>query len=130
MTSERIINYLLDQLEQRDYEIDVLKAEIIQIQSPKDKYKPFEGNDKRNSNYIDPTIEKEAKTKSISKLRDFIITFENNERGDNGEVEERNLIYELVKTGKFTEEESKNYIKKAQQNGQIFERRHGVYCRT
>jgi DNA replicative helicase MCM subunit Mcm2 (Cdc46/Mcm family) len=129
MASERIINYLLDQLEQRDYEIDVLKAEIIQIQSPKDKYKPFEGNDKRNSNYIDPTISK-SELRPLVKLKEFMKTFKSLRGKEKDDVEEKRFIYELVKTGLFTEDEAKDYILKAIQNGQIYERRDGYYQST
>jgi len=43
------------------------------------------------------------------------------------DVEEKILIYELIKTGKFTEKEAEEYIKKAMQNGQIYERKAGWY---
>ncbi|MGA7369275.1 MAG: hypothetical protein WBX01_09105 [Nitrososphaeraceae archaeon] len=44
------------------------------------------------------------------------------------DVKKENLIDELVNTGKFTEEEVPKYIKKAQQNGFIFERKVDMYA--
>ena len=40
----------------------------------------------------------------------------------------KNFIDELVKTSKFTEDEARTCVKKAMQNGQIFERK-VVGCR-
>ena len=37
----------------------------------------------------------------------------------------KNFIDELVKTSKFTEDEARTCVKKAMQNGQIFERKTG-----
>ena len=42
----------------------------------------------------------------------------------------KNFINELVKTGKFTEDEARNYLKKAMQNGQIYERKSGFYAKA
>jgi replicative DNA helicase Mcm len=49
---------------------------------------------------------------------------------DRNDVEEKNFINELVKTGKFTEDEANEYIRKAMQNGQIYERRAGFYAKA
>jgi replicative DNA helicase Mcm len=49
---------------------------------------------------------------------------------DKNDVEERNFVYELVKTGKFTEDEATSYIKKARQNGKIYERKTGFYAKA
>ena len=38
----------------------------------------------------------------------------------------KNFIDELIKTSKFTEDEARTYMKKAMQNGQIFERKAGL----
>jgi replicative DNA helicase Mcm len=49
---------------------------------------------------------------------------------DKNDVEEKNFVDELVKTGKFTEDEAKDFIRKAMQNGQIYERRAGFYAKA
>jgi replicative DNA helicase Mcm len=49
---------------------------------------------------------------------------------DKNDVEEKNFINELVKSGKFTEDEAKTFIKKAMQNGQIYERKSGFYAKA
>ena len=48
------------------------------------------------------------------------------------EIEERPdlAIIILAKTGKFTEEEARTFIKKAMQNGQIYERKSGFYAKA
>src|SRR5262249_14408486 len=59
----------------------------------------------------------------ISKLKLFMDIFNALSGQDKNDVEENNFVNELIKTGKFSEEEAKIYIKKAMQNGQIYERR-------
>jgi replicative DNA helicase Mcm len=49
---------------------------------------------------------------------------------DKNDVEEKNFINELVKSGKFTDDEAKGFIKKAMQNGQIYERKSGFYAKA
>ena len=66
----------------------------------------------------------------ISRLKLFIEVFNGLSGIDRNDVEEQNLINELVKTGKFLKEETKDYIKKAMMNGQIYERRSGFYSRA
>lgn len=66
----------------------------------------------------------------ISKLKLFMEIFSALSGQDKNDVEERNFINELIKTGKFSEEEAKIYIKKAMQNGQIYERRSGFYAKA
>jgi DNA replicative helicase MCM subunit Mcm2 (Cdc46/Mcm family) len=100
-TAERIINFLLDQLEQRDRAIE------------------YYVSDRRTK----PKAE-------ISKLKVFIDTFNTIANGDHNEVEEKDLIYKLVATGTFTEDESYDYLKRALQNGQIYERKAGYYVKT
>jgi hypothetical protein len=46
------------------------------------------------------------------------------------EIEEDKLIYGLIKTGKFTEDETQDYIKKALKTGVIYERKTGVYAKA
>lgn len=66
----------------------------------------------------------------ISKLKLFMEIFSALSGQDKNDVEEKNFINELIKTGKFSEEEAKIYIKKAMQNGQIYERRSGFYAKA
>lgn len=66
----------------------------------------------------------------ISKLKVFMEIFNGLSGQDKNDVEERNFINELAKTEKFTEEEARTFIKKAMQNGQIYERRPGFYAKA
>lgn len=66
----------------------------------------------------------------ISKLKLFMEVFNALSGADKNDVEEKNFINELIKTGKFSEEEAKTYIMKAMQNGQIYERKSGFYAKT
>ena len=65
-----------------------------------------------------------------SKLKTFNDVFNGLSGEDKSDVEEKNFVDELVKTGKFTEDESKDFIRKAMQNGQIYERRAGFYAKA
>src|SRR5919198_4621291 len=66
----------------------------------------------------------------VSKLKVFIEIFMALSGQDRNDVEEKNFINELIKTGKFTEDEARNYLKKAMQNGQIYERKSGFYAKA
>ena len=66
----------------------------------------------------------------VSKLKLFIEIFNALSGQDRNDVEEKNFINELVKTGKFTEDEARTFIKKAMQNGQIYERKSGFYAKA
>lgn len=66
----------------------------------------------------------------ISKLKLFMEVFNGISGQDKNDVEEKNFINELVKTGKFSEDEARTYMKKAMQNGQIYERRSGFYAKA
>lgn len=66
----------------------------------------------------------------VSKLKVFMDVFNGLTGEDKNDVEERYLVYELVKTGKFTEDEAMSYIRKANQNGQIYDRRPGYYAKA
>jgi replicative DNA helicase Mcm len=66
----------------------------------------------------------------VSKLKVFMDVFNGLSGEDKNDVEEKNFVYELVKTGKFTEDEATSYIKKAMQNGQIYERKSGFYAKA
>jgi replicative DNA helicase Mcm len=66
----------------------------------------------------------------ISKLKSFMDIFNAISGQDKNDVEENNLINELVGTGKFNEDEAKEFIRKAMHNGQIYERRSGFYAKA
>ena len=65
-----------------------------------------------------------------SKLKTFTDVFNGLSGEDKNDVEEKNFINELVKSGKFTEDEAKEFIRKAMQNGQIYERKAGFYAKA
>ena len=65
-----------------------------------------------------------------SKLKTFTDVFNGLSGEDKNDVEEKNFIGELVKTGKFTEDEAKIFIRKAMQSGQIYETRAGFYAKA
>jgi replicative DNA helicase Mcm len=49
---------------------------------------------------------------------------------DKNDVEENIFIVELGKTGKFTESDARSFIKKAMNDGQIYERKPGFYSKA
>jgi hypothetical protein len=64
----------------------------------------------------------------VSKEKAFIEVFQGLLGPDNDSVEEKQLISELVKSGKFDgESEAKKYLQKLNREGQIFERRTGFW---
>lgn len=65
-----------------------------------------------------------------SKMKLFLDIFNALTGKDQNPVEEQALITELVKTGKFTEDDAKEWIKKALTNGMIYEVTRGFYKRT
>jgi hypothetical protein len=65
---------------------------------------------------------------SDPKLRLFIEVFRALSGENRDDVKKENLIEELVITGRFTEQDVIEYIKKAQQNGLIFERKLDMYA--
>jgi replicative DNA helicase Mcm len=66
----------------------------------------------------------------VSKLKMFMEVFNALSGQDRNDVEEKNFINELVKLGNFTEDEARTFLKKAMQNGQIYERRSGFYAKA
>jgi replicative DNA helicase Mcm len=66
----------------------------------------------------------------VSKLKMFMEIFNALSGQDKNDVEEKNFINELVKSDKFTDDEAKSFIKKAMQNGQIYERKSGFYAKA
>jgi replicative DNA helicase Mcm len=63
------------------------------------------------------------------KLQMFFDIFKSLSGQDNNPVEEKQLITELVKSGKFTEDEARAFITKANRNGTIYETKSGFYKR-
>lgn len=66
----------------------------------------------------------------VSKQKLFMEVFNGLSGTDNSEVEEKNLIAELVKTGRFSEEEARVQINKFSREGRIYERRPGFWAKT
>jgi replicative DNA helicase Mcm len=66
----------------------------------------------------------------ISRLKLFMEIFSSLSGEDKNDVEENTFIVELEKTGKFTESDAKSFIKKAMNDGQIYERKPGFYSKA
>lgn len=66
----------------------------------------------------------------ISKLKLFMEIFNALSGQDKSDVEEKHFINELTQTGRFSEDDAKNFLNKAMQNGQIYERRSGFYAKA
>ena len=66
----------------------------------------------------------------VSKMQLFMDVMKSLEGDEKRPVEEKIFVKELVKTGKFTEEEARKYIKKLQRESAIYESKHGHYNRV
>ncbi len=66
----------------------------------------------------------------VSKEKTFMEVFRGLAGNENNDVEDKVLVDELVKTGKFSDEEAKKYIQKFNREGQIFERRPGFWAKA
>lgn len=66
----------------------------------------------------------------ISKLKLFMEIFSSLSGEEKNDVEENVFIGELVKTGKFSDSDAKSHIKKAMNDGQIYERKAGFYSKA
>jgi len=66
----------------------------------------------------------------VSKEKTFMEVFRGLTGAENNDVEDKALVEELVKTGKFSDEEAKKYIQKFNREGQIFERRPGFWAKA
>ncbi|MDR4489392.1 MAG: minichromosome maintenance protein MCM [Candidatus Nitrosocosmicus sp.] len=66
----------------------------------------------------------------ISKLKLFMEIFLSISGEEKNDVEENVFIGELVKTGKFNDSDARSYIKKAMNDGQIYERKPGFYSKA
>lgn len=66
----------------------------------------------------------------VSKEKTFMEVFKGLSGNENNDVEDKALVDELVKTGKFTDEEARKHIQKFNREGQIFERRPGFWAKA
>jgi len=67
----------------------------------------------------------------VSKSKTFMDVFKGLSGSENNDVEEKALIEELVKTGKFTEEnDARKYFENAKREGQVYERRPGFWAKA
>src|SRR5919197_217369 len=66
----------------------------------------------------------------VSKEKTFMEAFRRLIGNENNDIDDKVLVDELVKTGKFSEEEAKKYIQKFNREGQIFERRPGFWAKA
>ena len=67
----------------------------------------------------------------VSKSKTFMDVFKGLSGSENNDVEEKALIDELVKTGKFTEEnDARKYFENAKREGQVYERRPGFWAKA
>lgn len=66
----------------------------------------------------------------VSKEKTFMELFRGLSGTENNDVEDKVLVDELVKTGKFSDEEARKYIQKFNREGQVFERRPGFWAKA
>lgn len=66
----------------------------------------------------------------ISKLKLFMEIFSSISGEEKNDVEENVFVGELVKTGKFNDSDARSHIKKAMNDGQIYERKPGFYSKA
>ena len=66
----------------------------------------------------------------VSKEKMFMELFRGLAGDENNDVEDKVLVDELVKTGKFSDEEARKYIQKFNREGQIFERRPSFWAKA
>jgi replicative DNA helicase Mcm len=66
----------------------------------------------------------------VSKEKTFMELFRGLTGAENNDVEDKALVDELIKTGKFSDEEARKYVQKFNREGQIFERRPGFWAKA
>ncbi len=66
----------------------------------------------------------------VSKEKTFMEVFKVLSGNENNDVEDKALVDELVKTGKFTDEEARKHIQKFNREGQIYERKPGYWSKV
>ena len=83
-----------------------------------------------NTGRVDLGVLQGKPQSEISKLKLFMEIFNALSGQDKSDVEEKHFINELTQTGRFSEDDAKNFLNKAMQNGQIYERRSGFYAKA
>lgn len=66
----------------------------------------------------------------ITKLKKFMEVFNLLSGAEKEDVEHPAFVNELINSEEFNKNEAEIYIKKAMQNGQIYERRQGIYAKA
>ena len=66
----------------------------------------------------------------VSKQKLFMEVFNGLSGSDNNPVEDKNLVAELVKTGRFSEEEARTQINKFSREGRIYENKPGFWAKA
>jgi replicative DNA helicase Mcm len=66
----------------------------------------------------------------VSKEKTFMEVFRGLASAENHDVEDKVLVDELMRTGKFSDEEARKYIQKFNREGQIFERKPGFWAKA
>jgi len=83
-----------------------------------------------NTGQVDLGVLQGKPHSEISKMQLFMDVMKSLEGDEKRPVEEKTFVKELVKTGKFTEEEARKYIKKLQRESAIYESKPGYYNRV
>ncbi|HXV38481.1 MAG TPA: minichromosome maintenance protein MCM [Nitrosopumilaceae archaeon] len=83
-----------------------------------------------NTGQVDLGVLQGKPHSEISKMQLFMDVMKSLEGDEKRPVEEKTFVKELVKTGKFTEEEARKYIKKLQRESAIYESKPGHYNRV
>jgi len=83
-----------------------------------------------NTGQVDLGVLQGRPHSEVSKMQLFMDVMKSLEGDEKRPVEEKMFVKELVKTGKFTEEEARKYIKKLQRESAIYESKPGHYNRV
>ncbi|MEK6877277.1 MAG: minichromosome maintenance protein MCM, partial [Thermoproteota archaeon] len=78
-----------------------------------------------NTGQVDLGVLQGKPHSEVSKMQLFMDVMKSLEGDEKRPVEEKTLVKELVKTGKFTDEEARKYIKKLQRESAIYESKPG-----
>jgi len=83
-----------------------------------------------NTGQVDLGVLQGKPHSEVSKMQLFMDVMKSLEGDEKRPVEEKTFVKELVKTGKFTDEEARKYIKKLQRESAIYESKPGHYNRV
>lgn len=83
-----------------------------------------------NTGQVDLGVLQGRPHSEVSKMQLFMDVMKSIEGDEKRPIEEKLFVKELVKTGKFTEEEARKYIKKLQRESAIYESKPGHYNRV